>query len=78
MLKDNGIKTRLSKVFTVMNKCIRRYLTDLDFPIHFVLDNEFNGVSFHYTRTSPMPPSLGTEGKDSWTCSGVNWSLRTL
>ena len=25
-----------------MNKCIRKYLTELDMPIHFVLDNEFN------------------------------------
>ena len=43
MLKDNGIKTQIVKKYLpVMNKCIRRYLTDLDFPIHFVLDNEFN------------------------------------
>ncbi len=43
MLKDNGIKTQIVKKYLpVMNKCIRKYLTDLDFPIHFTLDNEFN------------------------------------
>ena len=43
MLKDNGIKTQIVKKYLpVMNKMIRNYLTQLDFPIHFILDNEFN------------------------------------
>lgn len=43
LLKDNGIKTQIVKKYLpVMNKLIRKYLTDLDLPIHFVLDEEFN------------------------------------
>ena len=43
LLKDSGIKTQVVKKYLpVMNRCIRRYMTDLDFPIHFVLDKEFN------------------------------------
>ena len=43
LLKDNGIKAQIVKKYLpVMNKLIRKYLTDLDLPIHFVLDEEFN------------------------------------
>ena len=43
LLKDSGIKTQIVKKYLpVMNKCIRKYLTELDLPIHFTLDNEFN------------------------------------
>ena len=50
LLKDSGIKTQVVKKYLpVMNKCIRNYMTSLDFPIHFVLDNEFNE-----TVSSPM------------------------
>ena len=43
LLRDSGIKTQVVKKYLpVMNKCIRKYLTELDMPIHFVLDNEFN------------------------------------
>ena len=43
LLKDSGIKTQVVKKYLpVMNRCIRNYMTSLDFPIHFVLDNEFN------------------------------------
>lgn len=42
MLKDGGIKAQIVKKYLpVMNKFIRSYLTDLDFPIHFTLDEEF-------------------------------------
>jgi DNA repair exonuclease SbcCD ATPase subunit len=42
MLKDGGIKAQIVKKYLpVMNKFIRQYLTDLDFPIHFTLDEEF-------------------------------------
>jgi len=50
LLKDSGIKTQVVKKYLpVMNRAIRSYMTQLDFPIHFVLDNEFNE-----TVSSPM------------------------
>ncbi len=43
LLKDSGIKTLIvRKYLPVMNKFIRKYLTDLDYPIFFKLDEEFN------------------------------------
>lgn len=43
LLKDGGIKTQVVKKYLpVMNKMIRQYLTELDLPIHFKLDEEFN------------------------------------
>ena len=43
LLKDSGIKTQVvRKYLPVMNRCIRNYLTELDLPIHFKLDEEFN------------------------------------
>jgi len=43
MLKDGGIKTQIVKKYLpIMNKFIRKYMVDLDFPIHFVLDEEFS------------------------------------
>jgi DNA repair exonuclease SbcCD ATPase subunit len=43
LLKDSGIKTQIVKKYLpAMNKFIRHYLTELDLPIHFVLDEEFN------------------------------------
>lgn len=43
MLKDGGIKAQIVKKYLpVMNKYIRQYLTDLDFPVHFTLDEEFS------------------------------------
>ena len=43
LLKDGGIKTQIVKKYLpVMNNYIRRTLGELDFPIHFVLDEEFN------------------------------------
>ena len=43
LLKDSGIKTQIVKKYLpAMNKFIRQYLTELDFPIHFVLDEEFD------------------------------------
>ena len=43
LLKDSGIKTQIVKRYLpVMNKFIRKYLTDLDLPLHFTLDSEFN------------------------------------
>ena len=42
LLRDGGIKTQIVKQYLpVMNKIIRQYLTDLDLPIHFILDEEF-------------------------------------
>ena len=43
LLKDSGIKTQIVKKYLpVMNKCIRKYLSELELPIHFILDDEFN------------------------------------
>ena len=43
LLKDSGIKTQVVKKYLpAMNKFIRHYLGELDFPIHFQLDSEFN------------------------------------
>ena len=43
LLKDSGIKTQIVKKYLpAMNKYIRNYLGELDFPIHFQLDSEFN------------------------------------
>ena len=43
LLKDSGIKTQIVKKYLpVMNNYIRKYLGELDLPIHFVLDGEFN------------------------------------
>ena len=43
LLKDGGIKTQIvRKYLPVMNNCIRRNLGELELPIHFVLDEEFN------------------------------------
>lgn len=43
LLKDSGIKTQIVKKYLpVMNKFIRKYLGELDLPIHFTLDGEFN------------------------------------
>ena len=43
LLKDSGIKTQIVKKYLpAMNRYIRHYLGELDLPIHFVLDEEFN------------------------------------
>ena len=43
LLKDGGIKAQVVKKYLpVMNKFIRHYLGELDFPIHFQLDSEFS------------------------------------
>ena len=43
LLKDGGIKAQVVKKYLpAMNKYIRNYLGELDFPIHFQLDSEFN------------------------------------
>ena len=43
LLKDGGIKAQVvRKYLPVMNKLIRTYLTELDLPLHFKLDEEFN------------------------------------
>jgi len=43
LLKDGGIKTQIvRKYLPIMNNCIRRNLNELELPIHFVLDEEFN------------------------------------
>ena len=43
LLRDGGIKTQIVKKYLpVMNNCIRRTLGELEFPIHFILDEEFN------------------------------------
>ena len=43
LLKDSGIKTHIvRKYLPSMNKAIRYYLNELDLPIHFQLDSEFN------------------------------------
>ena len=42
LLKDGGIKAQIVKKYLpVMNKYIRQYLTELDLPLHFILDEEF-------------------------------------
>lgn len=43
LLKESGVKAQIVKKYLpVMNKYIRKYLTDLEFPIFFTLDEEFN------------------------------------
>jgi hypothetical protein len=43
LLRDGGIKAQIVKKYLpVMNKLIRSYLTELDLPVHFKLDEEFN------------------------------------
>ena len=43
LLRDSGIKTHIvRKYLPAMNKSIRYYLGELDLPIHFQLDSEFN------------------------------------
>jgi DNA repair exonuclease SbcCD ATPase subunit len=43
LLRDSGIKTQIVKKYLpVMNQYIRKYLSDLDLPLHFTLDGEFN------------------------------------
>ena len=43
LLKDSGIKTQIVKKYLpAMNKFIRHYLNELEFPVHFQLDSEFN------------------------------------
>jgi DNA repair exonuclease SbcCD ATPase subunit len=43
LLKDSGIKTQIvRKYLPVMNKSIRKYLTSLDFPVLFMLDEQFS------------------------------------
>jgi len=43
LLKDSGIKAQIvRKYLPAMNQYIRKYLTELELPIHFVLDEEFN------------------------------------
>ena len=43
LLKDSGIKTHIvRKYLPAMNKAIRYYLNELDLPLHFQLDSEFN------------------------------------
>ena len=43
LLKDSGIKTHIvRKYLPAMNKSIRYYLNELDLPLHFQLDSEFN------------------------------------
>ena len=43
LLKDSGIKAQIvRKYLPAMNNFCRRYLSELELPIHFVLDEEFN------------------------------------
>ena len=50
LLKDSGIKTQIVKKYLpAMNRFTRNWLSELDFPIHFQLDSEFNE-----TVRSPM------------------------
>lgn len=45
MLKDSGIKTKIVKQYLpVMNRLVNRYLSTLDFFVHFSLDENFNEV----------------------------------
>ena len=39
--KDNNKTQIVKKYLPVMNKYIRQYLTELDLPLHFILDEEF-------------------------------------
>lgn len=42
LLKDSGIKSQIVKKYLpIMNKFIGKYMSELDFPIHFELDSEF-------------------------------------
>lgn len=42
LLKDSGIKSQIVKKYLpIMNKFISKFMSELDFPIHFELDSEF-------------------------------------
>lgn len=42
LLKDSGIKSQIVKKYLpIMNKFIGKYMSELEFPIHFELDSEF-------------------------------------
>lgn len=42
LLKDSGIKSQIVKKYLpIMNRLIGRFMSELDFPIHFELDSEF-------------------------------------
>ena len=43
LLKDSGVKTRIIKKYLpLINRTCRNYLNQMDFPINFSLDGEFN------------------------------------
>lgn len=43
LLRDSGIKTKIIRQYVpVMNKYVNKFLTDLDFPINFSIDENFN------------------------------------
>lgn len=43
LLKDSGIKTKIIRQYVpVMNKYVNKFLADLDFPINFTIDENFN------------------------------------
>jgi len=45
LLRDTGIKTRIIKEYLpIMNRLINKYLTAMDFYVHFELDESFNEV----------------------------------
>ncbi len=45
LLKDGGIKSKIIKQYVpIINKLINKYLTALDFFVHFELDEQFNEV----------------------------------
>lgn len=45
LLKDNGIKSRIIKQYVpIMNKLINKYLSALDFFVHFELNEEFEEI----------------------------------
>ncbi len=42
LLRDNGIKTRIIRHYIpIINRTINHYLTQMDFPVQFTLDEEF-------------------------------------
>ena len=43
LLKDDGAKSKIIKKYLpIINKNLNKYLEILDFPVHFILDEEFN------------------------------------
>ncbi|AEC53002.1 endonuclease [Synechococcus phage S-CRM01] len=71
LLKDSGIKSQIVKKYLpIMNKFIGRYMSELEFPIHFELDSEFKE-----TCKSPLYQDFSYESFSEGQKSRIDLSL---